>query len=234
MDGIEAFFAALSQRAPAHHAQTGRPLVTLSYAQSLDGSIAAQRGQPLALSGPTAQRLTHRLRAVHAAILVGVGTLLADDPRLNVRLVDGPQPQPVVLDTHLHTPPTARLFAGQRQPWIATGPGADPQRRLALQAAGARLLDLPLQPGGGLALPALLDCLGGEGLESLMVEGGASVLRAFLSQGLAQQALITIALLFVGGLHVLQGDTPLPTFPRLQNLHTQLLDDDLIVWGDLK
>src|SRR6185295_16924415 len=72
----------------------GRPFVTLAYAQSLDGSITIARGQRYKLSGPEAMRFTHALRAAHDAILVGVGTVLADDPELDVRLIDGPNPQP--------------------------------------------------------------------------------------------------------------------------------------------
>src|SRR5215211_6408039 len=78
--------AALVQKAAEHHRHTGRPFVTLSYAQSVDGSIAARLGQPLALSGALAMTLTHQLRAAHDAILVGIGTVLADNPRLTVRL----------------------------------------------------------------------------------------------------------------------------------------------------
>src|SRR5512133_2370683 len=88
----------------------GRPLVTLSYAQSLDGSLAAQRGTPLALSGPQSMELTHRLRAAQDAILVGIGTVLSDNPRLTVRLVEGSQPQPVILDSHLRFPLNANLL----------------------------------------------------------------------------------------------------------------------------
>ena len=95
--------------APAHRRRTGRPFVTLSYAQSLDGSIADRPGRPLALSGPQAMALTHGLRAAHEAILVGIGTVLADNPRLNVRLVDGPDPQPMVVDSRLRFPPYANL-----------------------------------------------------------------------------------------------------------------------------
>ena len=86
----------LLARAEEHRRKIGRPLVTLAYAQSLDGSLSAGRGHPLNLSGSEAQEITHRLRAAHDAILVGIGTVLADDPRLTVRLVKGPQPQPVV------------------------------------------------------------------------------------------------------------------------------------------
>ncbi|MEZ4718129.1 MAG: GTP cyclohydrolase II [Caldilineaceae bacterium] len=90
----------------AQHTDPHRPFVTLSYAQSLDGSIAANRA-PTRLSGPAAMAMTHALRAAHDAILVGIGTVLADNPRLTVRLVDGASPRPVVLDSKLRMPPDA-------------------------------------------------------------------------------------------------------------------------------
>ncbi len=95
-------------------------MVGLCYAQSLDGCLAEARGRPTALSGPESGRLTHRLRSLHDAILVGVGTVLADDPRLTVRGVRGPSPQPVILDSRLRTPPDAYLVAQHPRPaWIA-------------------------------------------------------------------------------------------------------------------
>ena len=112
--------------AAAHRRRTGRPLVTLSYAQSLDGSIADRPGRPLALSGPQAMALTHGLRAAHEAILVGIGTVLADNPRLNVRLVTGPDPQPVVVDSRLRFPPYANLLSNGRSPGLPPTPGPTP------------------------------------------------------------------------------------------------------------
>ena len=102
----------------------GRPVVTLSYAQSLDGSIAARRGFPLQISGTESAQLTHQLRAVHDAILVGIGTVLADDPHLTVRHAQGKDPQPVVLDSQLRFPLGAKLLR-ERSPWIATTSRAD-------------------------------------------------------------------------------------------------------------
>ena len=102
------FVERLRRRPPA--ASDRRPFVTVSYAQSVDGSIAGRNRLPIRLSGPAAMRLTHRLRAVHDAILVGIETVLADDPRLTVRLVAGPNPRPIVLDTQLRTPPGCRHF----------------------------------------------------------------------------------------------------------------------------
>src|SRR5687768_14040118 len=86
-----------------------RPFVTLSYAQSLDGSIAVNSGASLALSGLESTCLTHQLRSLHDGILVGISTVLTDNPQLSVREWDGPSPQPIVLDSHLRMPATARL-----------------------------------------------------------------------------------------------------------------------------
>ena len=93
-----------------------RPSVTLTYAQSLDGSITTQRGKPTAISGKESLLLTHQLRATHDAILVGIGTILADNPRLNVRLAVGPHPQPVILDSQLRFPLDAKLLQNKCSP----------------------------------------------------------------------------------------------------------------------
>src|SRR5258708_3330412 len=103
-----------------------RPFVTLAYAQSVDGSISIARGLRSALSGPESLRYTHALRAGHHGILVGVGTVLADDPELRVRLVEGRDPQPVIVDSHLSTPLHAKLLAqAGRRPWIGTTTGGE-------------------------------------------------------------------------------------------------------------
>lgn len=228
--------------AEAHRLETGRPLVTLSYAQSLDGCLALRRGQPLLLSGPQSQALTHRLRAAHAAILVGIGTVLSDDPQLNVRLAEGPDPQPVILDSHLRIPQGARLLAAGRHPWIATLESSSRERRAELEAAGAKLWVLPPDHHGRIALPALLECLGREGVNSLMVEGGVHVLSAFLAGRLADWAVLTLAPLFIGGLHAVesQGEetgsvfSSSNGFPRLEEPQSAQLGEDLIVWGRLR
>ena len=89
----------------------GRPFVTVSYAQSIDGSIASRTRQPIRLSGQLSMVLTHRLRARFDAILVGIGTVLTDNPHLTVRCAEGRNPQPVVLDTHLRIPIQSNLAA---------------------------------------------------------------------------------------------------------------------------
>ncbi|MCX8062267.1 MAG: RibD family protein, partial [Anaerolineales bacterium] len=131
--------------------------MTLSYAKSLDGSLTLERGRSLRLSSPPAMRLTHQLRALHDAILVGVGTVLSDDPRLTVRLVHGRQPQPVILDSHLRLPLDAAVFENpERVVWIATLEDSQHLRWQALQARGAVLLTFPSDPEGRVSWQDLL------------------------------------------------------------------------------
>ncbi len=219
--------------AAEHRRHRGRPLVTLSYAQSLDGSIADRPGRPLTLSGSESMTLTHSLRASHGAILVGIGTVLADNPRLNVRLVQGDSPQPVIVDSRLRFPPYATLLRNCRSPWIATSQGADQERQTALEAAGARVLRLP-GSNGWVDLDALLDHLGALGIDSLMVEGGAQIITSFLASRLVDQIVLTIAPLLVGGLRVVDnlGYSPLRRFPRLRRLSHQVLGEDLVLRGE--
>ena len=231
MDQVEDLLA----RAAGHRQRTGRPFVTLSYAQSLDGCIAARPGQPLALSGPRALTLTHKLRAAHNAILVGIGTVLADNPRLNVRLVSGQNPQPVVVDSQLRFPLKANLLQKSPLPWIAAGQQADEHRQRALEAAGARVLRLPARTDGRVNLSVLLERLGDLAINNLMVEGGARIITSFLSEQLVDHLVVTIAPTLVGGLHAVGdlGKPKLTNFPRLRDWRYERLGEDLILSGRL-
>ena len=226
-------FEAWLERASEHRQRSGYPLVSLCYAQSLDGSITARRGQPTKLSGDESSKLTHKLRAAHDAILVGVGTVLADDPFLTVRLVEGKNPIPVVLDSHLRIPLTCNLLA--RRPgetWIATTIAAPLERRAALKATGARQLLLDADAAGQVSLPALLSCLGELGVNSLMVEGGAQVITSFLEQGLIDQVALTIAPVLLGGLPAIEHSLPTPLC--LQSIEYERLGDDVLIWGKVE
>ena len=123
----------------------GRPQVILSYAQSLDGCIAARRGCRLALSGADSMKLTHTLRAGNDAVLVGIGTVLADDPLLSVRLAKGPSPRPVVLDSRLRLPVRCHLLHNGNRPWVLTTPAASASRQASLEAI-ARVGTSPPEP----------------------------------------------------------------------------------------
>ena len=136
------------------------PLVTVTYAQSLDGSIAAADGAAVLLSGKEAMHMTHKLRAGHDAILVGAGTARGDDPSLTVRLCPGTNPQPVVLDPRLSLPPGAKLLtsAACERPWLFCTPAAarDARRVQALEAAGAAVVPVGADARGRLALVEVL------------------------------------------------------------------------------
>jgi GTP cyclohydrolase II len=203
-----------------------RPVVTLSWARTAAGAIAAADGSPMAVSGPESLVLTHRLRALHAAILVGVQTVLSDDPLLSVRSVAGPQPRPVILDSRLRTPPRARLLGrADTAPWIFHGEGADAAAARALEQAGARLFAVGRDPTG-LDLAAVCALLRGEGIVSLMVEGGARVLASFLASGLADQAVVTTSPSTTGGIR----GPDLPVFAASEG---ERYGDDTVLWGRL-
>ncbi len=133
------------------------PYVTLSYAQSMDGSIAYRPGRPLALSGKESTTMTHQLRSIHDGILVGIGTILADNPRLTVRHANGDSPQPVIVDSRLRFPLDAKVLqCNRRPPWIATSERSDRRREGFLLEAGVKILRVPSHPDGLIDLAALL------------------------------------------------------------------------------
>jgi len=209
------------------------PWVTLSYAQTLDGCIAAEPGKPLEISSPETMQMTHRLRAWHDAILVGIGTVLADDPLLNVRLVEGKDPQPIILDSRLRTPLGSRLIRrSDLHPWIVCSNAAGQDQGAALMAAGAHLLRVEQEPDGCLSLPQMLECLKSLGIASIMVEGGSRVISSFLQAGLADWAVITISPRWAGGLPALDREVGSQRdMPHLIDPEYQQCGPDLVVSG---
>lgn len=211
-----------------------RPSVTISYAQSVDGSIAGENGQQLTISGKHSMKMTHRLRAGHDAILVGIGTALSDDPRLTVRLVAGNNPQPVIVDSQLRLQPDASVFtAGHNSPWVVTTNDHDPAHRQALEAAGATVIPVNATTDGRVDLSEMLDMLGSRGISSLMVEGGAGIIKGFLDQRLVDQLVITVSPQLIGGTRVLDGQATAGdvTYPKITGVHYQRLGDDIILYG---
>ncbi|MEZ5492922.1 MAG: RibD family protein [Gammaproteobacteria bacterium] len=208
-----------------------RPYVTLSYAQSWDGSITTSPGETLELSSAAAMRVTHQLRSLHDGILVGIGTVLADDPRLTVRQWSGSDPQPIVLDSQLRLPPSSRLCQSDSQRcWVLTTcTGAEAR-------SNCDLIEVPGDDAGQVDLQAALAALYDRGIRSLMVEGGASIISAFLRARLADVIVLTVAPLLVGGYNAIGRlcDAGSGSFPRISPLFSQQLDDELIVWGRLR
>lgn len=211
----------------------GRPFVVLSYAQSIDGSIAGRRRERMRLSGEESMHLTYAIRAMCDGILVGIGTILADDPRLTVKSADGPHPHPIVLDTGLRTPPTARLL--QRpgvRPWLVHAPAVPLERIHQLSRSGADPLPCSVAPDGRIDLSALMQALSDRAVNSVMVEGGARVITNFLRRRLADVVIVTISPQLVGGLPVIDPDEMERALDlQLDQPFYQSLGRDLIVWS---
>ena len=246
-DSIAELLENLTQ-ARARGRRRDRPFVTLAYAQSLDGSITTARGERYGLSGPDALRFTHALRARHDAILIGVGTVLADDPELRVRRADGPSPLPIIVDSRVRTPADAKLLSFPGRPvWIAaataaasltSGDGREQEARVARiqQAEGRRIIDCPALPNGWVDLHALLRRLGSEGVEHVMVEGGARIITSFLTARLVDYAVVTIAPQFLGGLPAVDSSARAGLPSAIASLTTWVsyrLGDDLVLGGEV-
>ncbi|MEP6865418.1 MAG: bifunctional diaminohydroxyphosphoribosylaminopyrimidine deaminase/5-amino-6-(5-phosphoribosylamino)uracil reductase RibD [Deltaproteobacteria bacterium] len=182
-------------------AATDRPAFTLKAALTLDGKIATVTGNSKWITGEAARADVHRMRNAHDAILVGVGTVLADDPWLNCRIRGGRDPIRIVLDGQLRTPPTARLLPGKRGPRtiIATGLRADKAKQAALEKAGAEVWRLKLRSNGQVPLYELSKDLGLQKILSVLVEGGGQVHASFLTDRFANDVVLYIAPKVVGG-----------------------------------
>jgi len=181
----------------------GRPLVTLKFATSLDGRIATASGESQWITGPPARERAHALRANHDAIMVGTGTVIADDPQLTCRLpgLDHCSPVRVVIDRHLRIPPAARLIADAHQipTWILTLRSADAGRRAAFLANRVSLIDVEPDSEGQVDLAAALRALGERGITRLLVEGGAGLVAALLRARLVDRLVWVHAPLVIGG-----------------------------------
>lgn len=211
--------------------------VTLKAAVTLDGRMATRTGDSRWITCEASRKEAHRLRAQHDVILVGIGTVLADDPSLTVRHVEGKDPLRVVLDSRLRTPTGAKLIATAPCPGTLVFCAEGQQGRgQALEEAGAEVLPAPSH--GGLDLAFVLATLAARGVESVLVEGGAAVHGAFLDAGLADRAAVFVA-------PIVLGDRCAPSFAagrgvdemgaafRLANVERRELGDDVLFEGEL-
>ncbi len=169
----------------------GRPNVILKLAVSADDKIAGPGGKPVAITSEAARARVHLLRAESDAILVGIGTVLADDPMLTCRLpgMAGRSPVRVVLDPALRIPADSKLVHSARETplWVFTSELAEASAAVRLGAAGAQVIRIPPAPPSGLDLPAVLRALSDKGITRLMVEGGSRVASSFVAGGLVDE-----------------------------------------------
>lgn len=210
-----------------------RPFVTLSYAQSLNGSIATTDRRPVALSGHESLVMAHQLRAACDAILVGIGTVLSDNPQLTVRLIAEESPQPVVLDTSLRMPLDAHLLQRTDRPvWIISGPDPSEKKRWRLEQTGAHVFPCAVSNEGTIDLPALLKLLATQDIHSLLVEGGARVLTGFLRARLVDLFVITLAPLLFAGLPAIDHlQVNGSHYILLEHVEYHQLGQDMILWA---
>ncbi len=209
----------------------GRPAVTLKWAMSLDGKIATAGGESQWISGPAARRQALALREEHDAILIGSGTALADDPRLDRRLglAAGPNLR-VVLDRRLRLSESAQLF-GVAGPIAVYTESDDAERAARLAARGARVVRLPVvEPA------AVLADLFQVGVQSVLVEGGGEIHAAFVESGLWDRVEVDSAPLLIGGRGAPgpiagTGATSLAAAPHLEGLTTRRRGADVLLSG---
>lgn len=177
------------------HMSTGIPLVTLKFAQTLDGRIATVTGKSRWISSEKFQRMVHKLRAINDAIMVGIDTVLADDPQLTVRLVKGRNPTRVILDSRLRISADARVVGSQEvaPTIIATTTRADEKKLSSLREIGLEVLVIQENESGEVDLRHLLSILGERGISSVLVEGGAGVITSLLRQNLVDKMVIAVA-----------------------------------------
>ena len=183
-----------------HFIRTGTPYVVMKYAMTLDGKIAAYTGKSQWITGKDARSRVHQERHRLRGILVGVGTVLADDPMLNCRMEGGRDPVRIVCDTHLRTPADSRLVksAGRIETILATC-CTDPARQRPYLEAGCRVWQLPAVQGR-VNLSALMQRLGQAEIDSVLLEGGAELNWSMLEAGLVQKVQVYLAPKLLGGL----------------------------------
>ncbi|MFH1775580.1 MAG: bifunctional diaminohydroxyphosphoribosylaminopyrimidine deaminase/5-amino-6-(5-phosphoribosylamino)uracil reductase RibD [Chloroflexota bacterium] len=220
---------------------TGMPLVTAKFAMSLDGKIATGSGDSKWITGEEARQQVHSLRYVNDAVMVGVNTVLADDPQLTVRSCAGrggmikKQPLRVIVDSKGRTPATARLFGEPGKTLLALGGPVLPRTAAAWGSVGAESLELP--GGGGLVdLKGLLKALGEREVTSVLVEGGGLLLGSLFDGGLVNKVVAFIAPIVIGGDGAKTAvggrgvDRVAESF-KLERVRVERLGEDLMVSG---
>jgi diaminohydroxyphosphoribosylaminopyrimidine deaminase/5-amino-6-(5-phosphoribosylamino)uracil reductase len=227
------------------HRRTGLPFVTLKWAMSLDGRTAVRRDRETAITGEAARAYAHRLRNIYDAVLVGVGTVLADDPLLTCRLPAGTEPAPrnplrIVVDSRLRTPETALVITtlGEAPTLLVTTRAAPAERVEAFRRAGVEVL-VQDRAGGPVDLRELMQGLGRRGLLSVLIQGGGTVNAAALAAGVVDKVIALVAPCLIGGA---QAPAPLDGAGfggfaeplRLRHVQVEPLGDDVAMTGYLE
>jgi GTP cyclohydrolase II len=217
-------------------APSWRPYVVLKYAQTVDGRIATRRGEAKWISSEAERRISHGLRAACDAVLVGVGTAIIDDPQLTVRMVPGPSPLRIVLDSTLRLPSTARVLDDGAGTVVITTEQSTEARRADLRSRSAGVHVVDAGPRG-VDLASALQTLRGLGVGSLLVEGGARVITSFFAEKLVDRLVVGIAPTIMGSGIDAVGDLGVARVAesvRLTNRSVHQAGGDLLVAADVR
>jgi diaminohydroxyphosphoribosylaminopyrimidine deaminase/5-amino-6-(5-phosphoribosylamino)uracil reductase len=221
------------------HVRTGRPFVTLKVAASLDGKIATRTGDSRWISGESARRRVHQLRNEVDAVLVGIGTILRDDPRLTTRLgiADQRDPIRVIVDNLARCPLRANVVnRASTAPTILAVSQMAPRTKLeALQQEGMQLIVVENSPRR-VSLERLMEALGKRGILSVMIEGGAEINASALREGIVDKVLVFLAPILIGGKSTPtavggEGIETLNQALRLREMRIERFDGDILVEG---
>lgn len=227
----------------AKHITTGLPYLTIKMAQSLDGKIATKTGDSKWISSDASRRFVHVLRGKVDGVMVGVGTVLRDDPLLLSKTSRMRQPARIIVDSALRTPPAAKVLSGisaKRPVFIATTRSVDPRRAAIarrLEAKGARILYCA-SVRGRVALRPLLGALGELGMMHILAEGGGEIVASLLENGLADELVFFVAPKIVGGRQAVtsvegSGVSTVADALALKNVTTARFGDDILIRAEL-
>ncbi|MFP4249862.1 MAG: bifunctional diaminohydroxyphosphoribosylaminopyrimidine deaminase/5-amino-6-(5-phosphoribosylamino)uracil reductase RibD [Armatimonadota bacterium] len=222
------------------HRLTGRPLVTVKLAMSLDGRIATRSGDSQWISGERSRQIVHEMRNRCDAVMVGVGTVLADDPALTTRDVrEGRDALRVIVDTRARTPADAQVIHEQSEAGcvIACTASAPPDRVSVLRDAGAEVRVLA-ERGGHVDLAALMDALGERGVLSVLIEGGGELVAGALEADVVDRMMLFYAPLIIGGRNAIPGVAGIGAQQvadavRLRDVSTRQVGADMLVTGSV-
>jgi diaminohydroxyphosphoribosylaminopyrimidine deaminase/5-amino-6-(5-phosphoribosylamino)uracil reductase len=217
-----------------HHVATGRPFVTVKYAASLDGRIATRTGDSQWITSEAARERAHLMRAQADAVVTGIGTVLADDPRLTARLegVTGHPRLRVVVDSDGRMPASAALLKEPDDVLWVRGPGCE----TAIDAPNMETLELPLSETGGIDFASLLDALSERGCLNVMLEAGAALTGSVIDAGLADKVAAFIAPVIIGGKDALpavggNGVSELASALKLDSVQVEQIGPDILITG---
>jgi 2,5-diamino-6-(ribosylamino)-4(3H)-pyrimidinone 5'-phosphate reductase len=219
--------------------------VVVNAAMSVDGKLSTRRREQLRISGEADFDRVDRLRAAADAVMIGVGTVLADDPHLTLddddrrvhRLRTGRAGHParVVADSRGRTPLDARILDDAADTYLLVTDDVPESRADALADAGAGVLRVPTDGAGHVDLPAGLAALADEGIDRLMVEGGGELVASLFAEGLVDELSVYVGSLVVGGREaptLVDGDGFVDDFPRLALRDVERVDDGVVLWYD--